>query len=261
MRRTLARAVEFRGVGLHSGRPCVATLSPGRGGITLNGAPLSAPVDARFATTLPTPRGPVATVEHLLAALRIASIDDVAIDIEGGEVPALDGSAAAWALPTVDAPGERDERVLTRPVELREGASWVRAEPSDVARVTVDVEFPGLGRQVFTADAPAWAAQVAPARTFGFLRDEAALRAAGLIAGVSLENTVVFDDAGRPLAPLRFPDEPARHKALDLIGDLFLIGAPLRAHVTAVRAGHRLHHALVAAIRSKGATSRGVRLS
>jgi UDP-3-O-[3-hydroxymyristoyl] N-acetylglucosamine deacetylase len=118
-----------------------------------------------------------------------------------------------------------------------------------VARVCVEVEFPGLGRQVFAADEAEWAAEVAPARTFGFLRDEAALRAAGLIAGVSLENAVVFDDAGRPLRPLRFADEPARHKALDLIGDLMLLGVPLRASVTAARAGHRLHHALVAAIR------------
>jgi UDP-3-O-[3-hydroxymyristoyl] N-acetylglucosamine deacetylase len=219
--------------------------------VTLNGEALGAVAEARFATTLATPRGPVATVEHLLAALRIAGVDDVAIEIEGGEAPALDGSAAGWVLPTVEVAGERAAWHLDRPILVRDGEAWVRAEPADVARVCVDVEFPGLGRQVFAADEGAWATEVAPARTFGFLRDEAGLRAAGLIAGVSLENAVVFDDEGRALRALRFPEEPARHKALDLIGDLFLLGGPLRASVTAVRAGHRLHHRLVEAIRAQ----------
>lgn len=260
-RRTVAAAVEAHGVGLRSGQPCVARLRPAEAGrgVVINGAPLS---PARVipgverATAIQTPEGPVALVEHLLAALWLREISDVEIEIEGGEPPILDGSALGWlgriqpaALAATQAPV-----ALAAPVLIGDpdDGPMVAAWPAPRFSAEISVEFPGLGPMSVEIGPPGpeTTRAVAAARTFGFSRDKAALSAAGVIGGVSLENTVIFNDRGRPLNPegLRWPDEPVRHKALDLIGDLMCLGAPLQARVVARRAGHRLHHALVRAI-------------
>lgn len=252
-RHTLARPIEVTDVGLHGGRITHARLDPAAPGHgwTLNGARvgIDAVRDAMLATTLHTPTGPVATVEHLFAALAGRRIDDVAIVVTGGEVPLLDGSAAVWArhIDPVRHPGHRDPLRVDAPLEVGDGDTWLRATPAEALTLAVTVDFPHLGRQHFTAPAVAFD-RAADARTFGFVADAEALHARGRALGVTLDNTLVFDHRGRPMRPLRHPDEPARHKWLDLLGDLALLGRPLVAHVEGHCAGHALHHRLVRAL-------------
>ncbi len=255
MRTTVRDERGWSGRGLHGGLPCKVLIAPaaaGRGR-RINGreATLDAVIDGAWATTLQTPKGPVRMVEHLLAALAGLGVDDCEVTVDGGEVPILDGSCAPYrdGLALCSHEGESAPLVVTEVVTVREGDRWVRAEPSATTSLGVDVAFRGLGRQRFDATLGAFAA-VAPARTFGFLRDRARLEAAGVARGAALANTVVFDDRGLPMNPggLRFDDEPARHKWLDLLGDLALLGRPIQARVLAFRAGHRLHHRLVAAL-------------
>lgn len=260
-RATLAAPIERAGLGLHHGRPCRARLEPAPvgHGWTLNGAPLAAlPIaDAALATTLATPTGPVATVEHLLAALAGRGIDDVAITIHGGEVPLLDGSAAPWAdaiTPHAHG-GAREVLTLTAPIEVHDGDRHLIATPAPALHLDVTIDFPLLGRQRYQAPLTAFA-EAAPARTFGFAAELAALHAAGRAHGATLDNTLAYDSHGRPLTPHRFPDEPARHKWIDLLGDLALLGRPLHAHITAHKPGHALHHRLIARLRDLPAPPR-----
>lgn len=260
-RATLEAPVERAGVGLHTGRPCRARLDPAPcgHGWTLNGAPLAALAlaDATLATTLATPTGPVATVEHLLAALAGRRIDDVAITIHGGEVPLLDGSAAPWAVALTARPhgGARDPLTLTAPIEVHDGDRHLIATPAPALHLDVTIDFPLLGRQRYAAPLTDFD-RAAPARTFGFAADLQALHAAGRAHGASLDNTLAYDPHGRPLTPHRLPDEPARHKWIDLLGDLALLGRPLTAHITAHKPGHALHHRLIAALRDLSAPPR-----
>lgn len=248
--------MRLAGVGLHCGGPCAASVAPAPPGhgLRIGGTPVqcAAVLAGARATTLRTAAGPVRTVEHLLAALYGLGIDDAEVTVEGGEVPILDGSAGPWldALAPVDTAGERAVLTLPGRVEVRDGDRSVVAEPAAALTLEVHVDYPGLGALSLVAGLDAFPA-IARARTFGFLRDAEVLRAAGLSGGASLDNTLVLDDAGRPLNPggLRHPDEPVRHKWLDLLGDLALLGAPLRARVVARRSGHALHHQLVTALR------------
>lgn len=249
---------------MHGGRTTHARLDPAPPGHgwTLNGARvgIAAVRDATLATTLATPTGPVATVEHLFAALNGRCIDDVAIHVTGGEVPLLDGSAAIWARHITPRPhgGVRDPLTIDAPVEVGDGDHWLRATPGEALTLDVTVVFPQLGRQRFVAPATAFG-EVADARTFGFAADADALHARGRALGVTLDNTLVFDEAGHPMRPLRHPDEPARHKWLDLLGDLALLGRPLVAHIEGYCAGHALHHRLVRALLAGGEASGGSR--
>ncbi len=272
-RHTLARSVSLEGAGLHGGRRSRVTLRPAEPGAGLvfelgpRRDPLPATaesvVSTRSATTLGRGAGRaairLATVEHLLAALHGLAVDDARIEVDGDELPTLDGCAARWVrllLAAGRAPQRqrREPLRLARTLELRDGSAWIRAEPAEGLRITcaIDVPHPALGRQrvhVAALEPERFARDIAPARTFGFLRDAEALHAAGLARGADLDNTLVFDDA-KALNPggLRWPDEPCRHKTLDLIGDLALLGRPLHAHVTVERGGHALHVALVRAL-------------
>jgi UDP-3-O-[3-hydroxymyristoyl] N-acetylglucosamine deacetylase len=254
-RHTLAAPVERHGVGLHGGRACGARLEPAPPdhGLRLNGTPvhLDAVEGSAYATTLRTARGPVQTAEHLLAALAGRRIDDADIWVEGGEVPILDGSAGPWFEAIVPRPqgGTRWLYVVDAPLTVEAGASRVVVTPAAVLTVQVHLAFPALSAQSYSAPASAFAA-AAGARTFGFLHQAHALRAQGLIGGAGLDNVLVFDGAGQVQNPhgARWPDEPARHKWVDLLGDLSLFGDPLRASIVATRAGHAIHHALVGAL-------------
>ncbi len=273
---TIARHVEVSGIGLHSGQPATVRLEPVLGsGRTMgrtDGVVFSAHVHAVRDDARATRLGvddwdgaDVSTVEHLLAALSALQIDHVFIGVEGGEVPALDGSAAPFVDLIRRAGRERSETdreshlpvVLEETIEVRDGDRFVRAEPAAHFGFRYDIEFdhPAIGRQSLEIErlTPAlFADEIAPARTFGFLRDFEALRREGLAGGAGLHNTLVFDEAGVVNeGPLRFPDECVRHKAIDLIGDLALLDAPLQAFVTAHKAGHRLHHALVREIEAR----------
>jgi UDP-3-O-[3-hydroxymyristoyl] N-acetylglucosamine deacetylase len=182
-------------------------------------------------------------------------IDNVIVEIDALELPILDGSCLPWVELLGDA-GRRPQRAqrsvleVTQPVEVIEGAKRIALLPDAEFRITSQVEFPHplVGRQekAITVTPQVFADQIAPARTFGFLEQLPQLKDMGLIRGGSLENAVVFDRAS-VMNPegLRFPDECGRHKILDLIGDLALIGHPLRGHVIAECAGHAMHTALV----------------
>jgi len=236
----------------------------GRCFVTASGVEIPATIahvesDAR-ATVLADGDAQVRTVEHLLAALQVSGIDHVRIEVEGDEVPALDGSAAPWCALLAKA-GRRALAVPARPVtlssaiEIQDGnGRFIRAEPAPGLSIDYTIDFPiaSIGRQrcqVEPLDARHFAEQLAPARTFALREEVEALRVAGLALGGSLDNALVLEEGG-PMGdvPLRFSDECVRHKVVDLVGDLALLGAPLGAQVIAERAGHRLHHALVRAI-------------
>lgn len=273
LEQTLATHVRCRGIGLHTGRPVDLTLKPAAAGTGILFArtdlasevrfPARAEwvVDTRFATTLGSGEARLATVEHLISALYALGVDNCTVEVSGPELPIMDGSAASFVY-LIQQAGLRPQRrmrrrlVIRKPIEVREGNRWVRVVPSRDFKLTVDIDYPhpAIGRQRLQSlrvSPETFAREIAPARTFGFLRDVQQLQAAGLAVGGSLQNAIVLDDA-RVLnrEGLRFPDEFARHKALDLIGDLALLGLPLQGHVKARRSGHGLHQAVVAQIRA-----------
>lgn len=263
-RRTLAAPTEtLAGVGLHSGAATTVRLRPaphGAGLVFRDGGTgqeieaLAANVsDTSRCTILGRDGVTVQTVEHLLSALAGLGVDDALIETSGGEMPSGDGSAAPFTLLIREAGGLRDqegppvaELTLTRPclVEGENGSSVV-ALPAPCFGATVVLDYPGhpwIGTQAVTFDAGQgdYAAQIGPARTFGFLREIGWLQGRGLALGASRENGIALREDGYD-TPLRFPDELARHKLLDLIGDLALIGRPLRAQVFAIKPSHALN--------------------
>jgi UDP-3-O-[3-hydroxymyristoyl] N-acetylglucosamine deacetylase len=217
-------------------------------------------VDTQLATTLGTPGFRLSTVEHLISALRGMGVDNCTVEVSGPELPIMDGSAAPFVYLVQQAglrPQKRMRRrlVIRRPIEVRNGNRWVRVIPSRSFKIsmTIDYPHPAVGRQSRFADFSedsVFQRELAPARTFGFLADVQRMQSAGLALGGSLRNAVVLDDE-RVLnrGGLRFPDEFVRHKMLDMVGDLALLGLPLQGHVKAMRSGHALNQALVAEIR------------
>ena len=264
---TIERAIRFEGIGLHSGRSVCLFIDPAeRGGrvfVTEKGTEIPASIDAvdsaARATILGVEGDRVATVEHLLAALSMAGIDHARIRIDGPEVPAFDGSAAPileWLLGAgfVSLGEKRNPIVLSRAIEIQDDDCSIRAVPAETFGIDYEIDFPhpAIGYQRFNEDivnALVFAAEIASARTFGLMAEVEALRKAGLGLGGSLDNTIVVNEAGvMNEGGLRMQGEFVRHKVLDLIGDLSLLGAPLRAKVSVSKGGHRLHHELVRAI-------------
>ena len=256
---TLAREARFAGVGAHTGVEVRVRLRPsdqGRvvflrrdlGGLIIPVNPASA--QASQCTVLSEGGVRVRTVEHLLAALLMTGVDSLEVELDGEEIPILDGSAAPL-LEILEQAGRRPlsspRRFLRvgRPLLVADGRSSVAFEPASNFEVSYEIDYshPLIGRQELTLELgpEVFRSQVAPARTFGFLKDAERLRAQGLALGSSLDNTLVLDDRGLVNPPLRFADEFVRHKILDLVGDLALLGAPLLGRVTARRAGHGLH--------------------
>jgi UDP-3-O-[3-hydroxymyristoyl] N-acetylglucosamine deacetylase len=207
------------------------------------------------ATTLAAP-GPdgaavtVQTVEHLLAALVGLGVDNCVVQLDADEVPILDGSASPWVYLIREAglratPRPRLVRRVTRSLTITSGQASIAVHPASLLRLTCSIDFahPVIGHQTvsLTVTPRTFAEQLAPARTFGFLREVEALRRAGLVRGGSYANAIVLDEHEVLNGKLRFPDELVRHKALDLLGDLALTGHPILGHVVAHRAGHALH--------------------
>ena len=258
-RRTIARPVTLEGVGLHTGVECALTFARGEpgGGVRFRRsdrgdvetpAQVAHAVLAERRTQLGSGADAIHTVEHVLAAVAAREIDDVVIVMDGPEPPILDGSAG----PFFDAlgmageaklPGEPDVLAVGEPVHLRDGDSEYHAEPAGALELDVEIDFPHplIGRQRgrYTITPASFAAELAGARTFGFMREVEALRAKGLIRGASTRNAVVLDEQGLVGTSLRWPDEFVRHKAMDCVGDLALAGGRLRARVRAVRPSHR----------------------
>ena len=268
--RTLARAAEVEGVGLHTGRRVRLRVLPAEAdsGIVFQrtdegNAELRASHrylnDGNLSTTISSGSVAVATIEHLLSALHGLSIDNARIELDGPEVPILDGSALPFVTLVQDAGirslgKARRFLTLTRPVRVKAGEKEILALPDNALQTTYAIDFPdsAIGSQTVTTEVSesTYAEEIAPARTFCLLRDVEAMRQSGLALGGSLDNALVVGDDGVLNGTLRFPDEFARHKVLDLVGDLALLGAPIRAHIIAYKGGHRLHAALVAKIMS-----------
>jgi UDP-3-O-[3-hydroxymyristoyl] N-acetylglucosamine deacetylase len=270
---TLRSQATVTGVGVHSGLPASLTLGPApvdaglifvRTG--LDEADREVPAIAAsvtatdLATVLGDREGPlVSTAEHVLAALRGMGVDNAIIEVDGPEVPIMDGSAAAFVA-AIDQAGivtqsasRRFIQVL-RPVQVAIGDSFGELRPHAAGfRVEVEIDFanPVIGRQNFSLDLnpESFRREVSRARTFGFMNDVARLWSAGFARGASFENTVVLDENRLLNAEgLRFADECARHKALDAVGDLTLAGLPLRGAYRSVRGGHKLNHAVLTAL-------------
>ena len=267
--RTIAEKISCTGVGLHTGKPVQLTLHPARAGtgIVFVRADLAHPVEipaaptslarTHLATTLGRGDVHVDTVEHLLAAFYGLGIDNARVEIEGPEIPGMDGSAAPFAF-LIRSAGRYAQSAPRRPIrvrrpfEIRDGDRWIRVEPCRGLRVSYEIDFehPLIGRQLvrdYAISEEGFEREIAPARTFGFVAEVQALWRAGRARGASLDNTLVLDSS-RVLnrSGLRFADEFVRHKVLDLLGDLALLGARLEGHVRVRRGGHALHQRLVA---------------
>ena len=266
---TLARPVSKDGIGLHTGSRSSLTLLPAapHAGIVFicgSGAEIPATaeqvVDTRRCTTLGRGGARVMTVEHVLSALYGMGVDNVRIEVQGEEIPACDGSAQEWVklirragLRRLEAP--REMLTLGKAVWVAEGDSWGVAAPAPRLTLAVGVDYGEevVGRQTLwlPVTATRYARELAPARTFGFEHEVETLLAAGLARGGTRENAIVVRSDGYS-APLRFPDEAVRHKAMDALGDLALCGGRLRAHVALVRPSHRLTTELALALRQAG---------
>ncbi|GAB4289725.1 MAG: UDP-3-O-acyl-N-acetylglucosamine deacetylase [Oscillatoriaceae cyanobacterium] len=259
---TLARDIEVKGIGLHSGIEATVKLLPAPTGgryfvrtDTPNPVEIAAMVTSVRQTTLSTELAVgdvgVRTTEHLLAALVGLGVDNVRIEISGPELPLLDGSAKQWveAISAAGVAATDDDAALpptlTEPVWVQQGDAFVAALPSPSRRWTYGIDFPmrAIGNQwhSWADDTASFTTDIAPARTFGFAEQIEQLRAAGLIKGGSLDNALVCSEEGWLNPPLRFPNEPARHKLLDLVGDISLLGTIPVAHFLAYKASHNLH--------------------
>ncbi|XFA73485.1 UDP-3-O-acyl-N-acetylglucosamine deacetylase [Thermosynechococcaceae cyanobacterium Okahandja] len=267
---TLAAPQHWSGVGLHSGATVQVTLRPapvntGRYFVRVDlphqphiPAQIGHVQSTQLATELVTNGVGVRTVEHLLAALAIAGVDNVAIEVSGAEVPVLDGSAQPWlegifAIGMVEQEAPRSSAVLADPITIYEGDAFVSAVPAPQTRLSygIDFAYAAIGRQWCSFTVAELATEIAAARTFGFAEQVEYLRSQGLIQGGSLENALVCSATGWLNPPLRFADEPVRHKLLDFWGDLALLGAPPTAHYIAYKASHHLHTQLAQAIATR----------
>lgn len=265
---TVKARVTLAGTGVHSGKPVSVSFAPADAdtGIVFHfvgGAASDKEVRALVSevgatdlcTLLGDPAGQhVATVEHLMAALLGVGIDNLVIEIDGNEIPILDGSAAMF----VDAidqvgietlPAKRRFIRIVKPIRIESGASWAEFRPYAGTRFEVEIDFesPAIGRQQFASDlnADVFRRDISRARTFGFMKDVERLWAAGYALGSSLENSVVIGDDNRiiNMGGLRYPNEFVRHKTLDAMGDLALAGARFIGCFRSYRGGHRLNAA------------------
>ena len=269
-RQTLASPVSLDGIGLHSGQRIHMTLVPAEAGTGIRfvrtdmggvevPATLAHAGPSFYSTVIESGEATVGTIEHLMATLSALLVDDLRIEVDGPEVPILDGSSKPFVDLILDAGRveldvRREYLTLTRPVEISLENKRIAAYPCGEYRVTyaIDFDHPMLGYQELSVGLwgdNSFAEKLAPARTFTFEREVEALRDRGLARGGSLDNAIVVGEQGLlNSAKLRFDDEFVRHKILDLTGDLSLLGYALRAHIVAYRAGHDLHSRLARAI-------------
>jgi len=272
LQRTLKTTVRTTGVGLHTGARVELTLRPAQpdSGIVFHRSDLAQPVsiparaenvgDTRLSSTLVADGVSISTVEHLMSALAGLGIDNLHVDVAGPELPIMDGSAGPFVFLLQSAgiieqaARKRYLRVRT-PVEIHDGDKWARFEPFAGFRLDFTIDFPhpvfGTENRHVVVDFAehSYVKEVARARTFGFMQDVEAMRSAGLALGGSLQNAVVLDDT-RVLNSegLRYDNEFVKHKVLDAIGDLYLLGHPLIGQYTAFKPGHALNNAVARAL-------------
>jgi UDP-3-O-[3-hydroxymyristoyl] N-acetylglucosamine deacetylase len=268
--KTLKSAMTANGVGLHTGRKVTMTLSPApiNTGVVFQRTDLpDQPIikalwdrveDTRLCTQIGENGTSVGTIEHLMAAIRAANIDNILIAIDGPEVPIMDGSAEPFSF-LLNCAGVQEQdakrRVLriNRTVRVEAGDKWAEYTPANVPtfHFTADFDHPVIGqqRQSLTLVNGCFASHIARARTFGFLHEVDYLRAQGLAQGGSLDNAIVLDkEKVLNESGLRFDDEFVRHKILDAVGDLFLAGAPIIGQYNGHKAGHELNNQLLRAV-------------
>ena len=276
--RTLKDSIRATGIGLHSGAKVYMTLrpAPANTGIVFRRLDLPEPVDipadatlvsqTTLGTTLERGAGKVATVEHLMSAFAGLGVDNAFIDLTAPEVPIMDGSAAPFVF-LLQSAGIEEQNApkrfirIVRPVVVEEGDKWARLTPHDGFRVNFEIDFdhPVLRkhRQRASLDfsATAFLKEISRARTFGFLRDVETLRSHDLALGGSMDNAIVMDEY-RVLNEdgLRFRDEFVRHKVLDAVGDLYLLGCCLIGEFTGHKSGHRLNNLLLRALLAEPAS-------
>ncbi len=259
---TIAAEINQTGVGLHSGVSTHVRILPSEAGsgryfvrVDLPDLPIiPAQVAAVNQTLLSTQLGKgeacIRTVEHLLAALAGMSVDNARIEIDGSEVPLLDGSAKVWAesiaeVGLVSQPiNKPDPLVVKEPIWIYENDAFACALPASKTRFSYEIDFEvaAIGNQWHSWSlSSSFAAEIAQARTFGLLHQIEHLQKTGLIKGGSLDNALVFGSEGLVNPPLRYANEPVRHKILDLVGDLSLLGTFPQAHFLAYKASHNLH--------------------
>jgi UDP-3-O-[3-hydroxymyristoyl] N-acetylglucosamine deacetylase len=265
--RTIRDEISCTGIGLHSGHPVNHTIKPAPAdtGITFIRKDVSSQpsikatfenvVDTRLSTTLGLNGFRVSTVEHLMAAFFGLGIDNARVELDGPEVPIMDGSAAPFIF-LLRSAGIREQKspkrfvVIKRPLEIHDGGRSVRINPSKSLKISFAIDFnhPLLRDQAFdlSFSGKDFVKEISRARTFGFLRDIQTLRENGLALGGSLDNAIVIDDF-RILNEdgLRYKDEFVRHKILDFIGDLAILGCPVIGHFVVKKSGHALNHLLL----------------
>lgn len=264
--KTIRQQVSISGIGLHSGKRVTLTLHPARANTGIRflrtDLPGSVEIEANvrnvtsttLATTIAAGDAKISTVEHLMSALWAMGIDNVLCSVDGAEIPILDGSAMPFAQ-LIKKAGVKSQRAARRflvahkTIELRSGDKWAILRPSREFKIKYSIDFPHpvVGKQNFEFGSNTdFLKEIAPCRTFGFLKDVERMQAMGLALGGSLQNAVVLDET-KALNPdgLRFADEFVRHKVLDAIGDFSLIGYPILAEIELHRAGHELQTRLV----------------
>lgn len=269
-RRTIASEVSTEGTALHAGGKVRMTLAPGKTGDgvvfrrnDLGNRALRATYDAvgetRLGTVITGEQGlSVGVIEHLMAAVAGAEIDDLLVALDGPEPPILDGDALSY-LALIEKAGIREENAPRRAIRVRKrvevshGDAHAALEPADALRFDFEIVFPtaAIGRQVykFAFSRDGFRREIAPARTFGFMKELETLNRMGLGRGASLDNTLAIDgDKVVNATLMRFSDEFVRHKILDAIGDMALAGAPLIARFEGVKSGHALNNALLRAL-------------
>jgi len=273
--RTLKTTIKTTGVGLHTGARVELTLRPAAPdtGVVFHRVDLERPVslpaaadnvgDTRLSSTLKKDGASISTVEHLMSALAGLGIDNLNVDVAGPEIPILDGSAGPFVFLLQSAGIVEQEspkrylRILL-PVEVREGDKWARFDPFNGFKLdfTIDFPHPMFGSEnrsvVIDFAEHSYVKEVARARTFGFMQEVEAMRAAGLGLGGSLQNAIVLDEF-RVLNSegLRYDNEFVKHKVLDAIGDLYLLGHPMIGQYTAFKSGHGLNNALARALQER----------
>lgn len=258
LQRTLIQEVSFEGIGLHTGRHTSVCMKPASRdtGVSflrkdkncLIRASVGAVTDTAFATTIGLNGAKIRTVEHLLAALAGLGVDNVLVEVDGPEIPILDGSSIRLADLILSSGIAKQSKKrpfirITHPIALSDGNAEIAVLPFEGRRITYRIQFHHhfLGEQTMSIDLTeeSFVTEIAPARTFGFLKDVEHLRANGFARGGSPDNAIILGDTGILNGTrLRFKDEFVRHKILDLIGDLSLIGFPIYGHIIANKSGH-----------------------
>jgi len=264
---TIRSAVECEGIGLHSGVKVRLRILPAGAGsgivfrrvdlddyeVEANGRNVAR---VSYATSLMKKGVLISTTEHLLSAFMGVGLDNAIVELDNLELPILDGSAQPYVDLILRSGLRRQRRPRTymricKEVEVREGEKFIGVYPAENYSVSYRIHFPQpIGEASYTVElnGDAYQREIAPARTFGFLQDEKMLRDMGLIRGASEANVIVVTESGARNGPLRYPDEFVRHKVLDLIGDLALLGKRVMGRVVADRAGHAMHTELVSRI-------------